>query len=56
MPTVLRNYLHEEAYEARSADMYDLVMRIMQSGRFSSDQSAIEVLVSTAIGLAQSRR
>jgi len=36
-PTVLKTYLHDEAVEARSTDLYELVLRIMQGGRFSDN-------------------
>ena len=53
-PSILSKYLHEEVNEARSSEMFNLTLRIMSSGRFNEFPSAMEMLLTSAIGFASS--
>jgi len=52
VPCILNNYLHEEVWESKKSQMFDLVMRILHSGRFEEYPSAIETLVTSAVSFA----
>ena len=49
IPGILGRYLHTEVVEERNAEMFDMTMRIMMSGKFNSNLQAMEVLVNSAI-------
>ena len=53
---VLNSFLHSEAVERRTEELYNIVMDIMTSGRFNEFPSAMEALVSSAIGFSTSKR
>lgn len=41
--------MHTEVVEERNAEMFDMTMKIMTSGKFNSNLQAMEVLVNSAI-------
>ena len=51
-PTILSSFIHEEVYEARKSEMFDLTMNIMTSGNFKLFPSAMETLLTSSIGFA----
>ena len=53
---VLNSFLHSEAVERRTEELYNIVMDIMTSGRFNEFPSAMEALVSSAIGFSTSKQ
>lgn len=54
-PSILSKYLHEEVTEVRSSEMFNLTLRIMSSGRFNEFPSAMEMLLTSAIGFASTQ-
>ena len=52
----LKSYLHTEVVEERTSQFYDIVMRVMTSGRFNAFPSAMEALLSSAIGFSSSKQ
>ena len=51
---IIKNYLHIEVVEERQAELYNIVMGIMTSGRFNEFPSAMESLTSNIIGFSTS--
>lgn len=52
IPQVIKKYLPEESYQKTSGNLFDLVIKILKSGKFSNAKSTMELLLSTAIDLA----
>lgn len=52
----LKSFLHSEAVEGRTEELYNIVMGIMTSGRFNEYPSAMEALVSSAIAFSTSKK
>merc|ERR1712060_128358 len=48
--TIMGKYLHAEAYDQRNSEAFDVILRIMQSGRFNAFPSTMELLLKNAIG------
>lgn len=51
-PAILSKFLHNEVNAERSAQMFDLTMKIMKSGRFNEFPAAMETLITSAISFA----
>jgi len=52
VPSILSKFLHSEVHEDRSTQMFELTMKIMNSGRLNEYPSAMETLLSSAISFA----
>ena len=52
VPSILSRFLHEEAQDVRKSELLQMVMRILQSGRFSDNLAAMELLTNSAISFA----
>ena len=54
IPAILGKFLHSEVYESKNTEMFDLTLKIMQSGTFNQYAAAMETLLTSAIGFAES--
>ena len=54
VPAILGKFLDPAVCEEKNTQMLDLTMRIMKSGRFNAFAAAMETLLSSAIGFADS--
>jgi len=55
VPAMLSRFLHEEAQDARKADLLVMVLKIMDSGRFNDNKAAMELLTNSAISFSTSK-
>jgi len=54
VPAILGKFLQSEFYETKNTEMFDLMLKIMQSGTFNQYAFAMETLLTSAIGFAES--
>ena len=52
---IMANYLHQEVKEQRQQELYDIVIKIMTSGRFNEFPAAMESLTNSAITFSTSK-
>jgi hypothetical protein len=54
VPAILGKFLQPDVFEIRNTQMFDLALKIMQSGTFNKFASAMETLLTSAIGFSES--
>mmetsp|Transcript_26099 Transcript_26099/g.35621 ORF Transcript_26099/g.35621 Transcript_26099/m.35621 type:complete len:85 (+) Transcript_26099:304-558(+) len=54
IPAILAKYLPEESYDRENADLFEVMIHMLESKKFSNSVSTIQMIFAKLIGFAKS--